>query len=108
MSGSAAQIELTTSAQAIYTAPAGTKAQITACDVFEKTGVNKTVTVYIVKSGDSTGTAATAVWTKTVNASDALQITNLIGHVLRPGDAVHMLASANSAVNVRISVAEET
>ena len=106
MATQTAQAELTTSAGTIYTA--ARKGQITACDAFNKTGTARTVTVYVIKAADTSASAATCVYVGTVpdNASGSHLQIPLSSQCLEPGDYVQALAAANSAINLKISVAE--
>ena len=103
MSGTTVQDELTTTAATIFTA-SGVVAQVIAADVTEKAGAGQTGTVHVVKSGGAIADADTFTFAFAVTSGGVAQLTTLLSHLLLPGDTIQMLASANTAVNAKISV----
>lgn len=60
------------------------------------------LTIKLVPSGGS-ASAANVVEKKTFAIGDSYSFPAIVGHVLEPGDFISALASAGSAVNLRIS-----
>lgn len=98
-----ATAELTTSTVAIYTSPANTRTRITHCNIVNYSAGAVTWTAWRVNSGGSAVNANKTTNTKSVatNASD--QAPEVVGQVLDAGDAIHMTASANTALVVTMS-----
>jgi hypothetical protein len=80
---------LTGSAATVYTAPALTSASISAASVNNPTGGALTLNIYLGSPAGST----TRVVSKSIPASKAVPVSELIGHHLEPG----MILSADGA-----------
>lgn len=62
-----------------------------------------TLTVYLVASGGTAGPANATVYQKTIAAGYADTLPELVGHILNAGDFLSALASAATALNLRVS-----
>jgi hypothetical protein len=62
----------------------------------------RSVTVHIVPQGGAPDTSTIRL-TDTVQPSDTRDLREIVGHDLDPGDALHVLASVDSVVSIRIS-----
>jgi hypothetical protein len=67
-----------------------------------KSGATATITVSLVASGGSAGTANKIV-TVSILAGKTYTFPEIVGHSLDPGDFVSTLAGTASAINIRMS-----
>lgn len=91
---------LTVGAATYYTAPANTKADISAMTATNTTGTARTITIYLVPSGGAAGAASTLVSVMVIPANKTMVINAAIGQKLEPGDFIQALADAGSAVTL--------
>lgn len=94
---------LTTSDATYYTTPANTTAVMKRTVFTNTSGSAVTITVNIVRNGGSSGTTNQIIPPKAIAAGGTYVSPELAGMTLGPGDAVHALASANSAINMMSS-----
>jgi hypothetical protein len=86
-----------------YTAPAGTRTIIDKVTASNNSGANQTLAVNIVPSGSAAGASNLVVPAKTiVNGGDPELFPGLVGRVLNTGDFISTIASAASAIVIRI------
>lgn len=90
------QLDATTTLTALYTVPGGKSATISSLVVCNRTSTNRTFQVKIVRSGDSDDVKQFLYADVTVFKNDTFIAT--IGLTLASGDAIKVLASADSAV----------
>lgn len=98
-----ATAELTTSVVAIYTSPTSTRTRITHCNIVNYSGGAVTWTAYRVNSGGSAVNANKVANGKSVATNTSDQAPEITGQVLDAGDAIHIVASANTALVVTMS-----
>lgn len=93
-----------TNAQAtLYTAPTGTRVIIDKCTLSNNSGANQTAAINVVPSGGTAGASNLIIPAKTVtNAGDPELCPGIIGRVLNAGDFISAIASANTAIVIRI------
>jgi hypothetical protein len=86
-----------------YTCPAGTRTIIDKITASNNSGANQTLAINVVPSGGSAGASNLIVPAKTIvdTASPEL-FPGIVGRVLNPGDFISTLASAASAIVIRI------
>ena len=87
------QAAITTSASALYTTPALTRALIKEISVVNTTGVAATFDIYLVPSGGTAGTANALFYQQPLAAKATLQWNGL--QVLNAGDTLQVKASAS-------------
>lgn len=94
---------LGTSTSVVFTSPANTRTRITHCNIVNYSAGAVTVTAWRVNSGGSASASNKVMNLKSIatNASD--QAPEVTGQVLDAGDAIHMEASANTALVVTMS-----
>src|SRR5690242_6172848 len=97
---------LTTSAVAYYTAPAGTSTVLKKVTFTNTSGDTATITVYLVRSGGSTGAQCRLIDTRTLSSQETYDCIEAIWHILAPGDSLQAQASAGGAVNIIASGVE--
>lgn len=95
----------TTGATAVYTVPANTGAIVKKALVCNTTTSPATITVALTKSG---GSAVTVVNAYSVGANDTVDLTELAGLCLGPGDIVTCTAGTAAALNVALSGTENS
>ncbi|WP_109477711.1 hypothetical protein [Paraburkholderia sp. C35] len=94
---------LTTSDAAYYTSPNNTTSVLKRT-VFTNTSASAvTVTVNVVRSGGSSVTTNVIIPPYAIAAGKTYVSPELAGMTLGPGDSIHALASANSAINMMSS-----
>ena len=96
------QAVLTGSPVSEYTAPATTTTAIHQATAWNPTGGVVTLKVYIVPAAGSAADATT-VWATNIPAGSSVQIPQIIGHKLQPGQQIY--ASGNG-VTLTVSGAE--
>jgi hypothetical protein len=86
-----------------YTAPAGTRVIIDKITASNNSGANQTLAINVVPNGGSAGASNLIVPAKTIvdTASPEL-FPGMVGRVLNAGDFISTLASAASAIVIRI------
>lgn len=96
--------ELSTSNTDVYTVPASTKAIVTGITLYNDSGSDRTVEIWIVPSG-GTAILATKRYKATVPASGGTTDIDT-NKVLEAGTIIKAIASANSAVSIAVYGAE--
>jgi hypothetical protein len=91
--------QLTTSAATYYTAPAGTRTQITAMTLTNTTGGAITATVNLGTSA----AANTVLSARSLSAGESYSVTGAIGQVMEAGEVLQALASANASISLVVS-----
>lgn len=87
-----------------YTAPAGTRVRITAAGVCNSdVAVAYTLTVYKFAAGGAAGADTTIINAKSIGAGATEILSELVGHIMDPGDVIQALASATLKLNLWIS-----
>ncbi len=85
-----------------YTAPTGTKFIIDKFTVYNRSGAAATLTINMVASGGSAA-ASNVKLVRSVAIGETYTLPEIVGHVLNAGDLISTLASAASALVIRIS-----
>jgi hypothetical protein len=86
-----------------YTAPVGTRTIIDKFTATNNSGANQTLAINVVPSGGTAGASNLIMPAKTiVNADPPDLMPGLVGRVLNPGDFISVIASAASAIVIRI------
>lgn len=100
-----AGVQLAAVATTYYTVPDQTRAVIKRATLTNTTGTARTVTVYLVSRGATAGVANCVVSAVSVPVSGnrPVDLVELIDHVLERGDFLAALASAGSAISLRVS-----
>lgn len=83
--------QLTGSALPYYTAPALTRARVTAATLTNTTGSPVACTVHLVPASGSATAANTIVSARTVAAGETYHCPELVNQVIEPGGAIHAL-----------------
>ena len=91
-----------------YTAPASTKTIIDKVTVTNTDTVNRTFSVNLVTSGGSPGNANLMIDDRAVVPGETYNCPELVGQVLEPGGIISTIASAASALTLRVSGREIT
>lgn len=91
------------SAAAIYTAPAATKAIIDSMTVTNTDSSAHTVTIDIVPSGGTLGTGTTITSALSIAANTAVSLAEMKNQILNAADSIQVVASVASKVVVRLS-----
>jgi hypothetical protein len=92
-----------------YTAPAGTRVIIDKCTASNNSGANQTIAVNVVPSGGTAGASNLIYPATTITNAGAPELfPGLVGRVLNPGDFISTIASAGSAIVLRIEGREVT
>lgn len=98
-----------TATETSYTAPLGTRVRITAATVCNSDAATPyDLTVYKFASGGAAGADTAILNTKTIAAKDTYIISELLGHVLEPGDVIQAIASTTLKLNLFVSGVEIT
>lgn len=95
--------QLGTSAAALYTAPANTRAVVKKATFTNTSAGAVTFTVYRVASGGSPGDANTIIKAKSLAANESYTCPELSNQVIGPGDSIQALASAGTSITAVIS-----
>lgn len=99
---------LTASAATYYTAGTGVQARIDKCTVSNPTATARTFTLYLIPSGGSAADATTVIKDRGVNAGETYTCPEVVGQWLNAGGFVQALASAATALSLRMSGVEVT
>ena len=99
------QLEDTQTNQYIAT---NSKTMIDKVTVTNTTAAAVTFSCNLVPEGGSVADANAVIKTKSVAAGDTYVCPELVGHVLEPGDAISMIASAADSLTIRASGREVT
>lgn len=100
-------LQLTTANQTIYTAPSDCEYAVLRFGVCNNVdGSNRTFSVYVVPSGGSAASTNQYITTVTINTLTFNSMFALTGLVMEPGDFIVVVASANSALNMRLGIME--
>ena len=91
-----------------YTAPASTKAIIDKATVTNTDTVNRNFSVNLVTSGGSAGNANLVIDDRAVQPGETYTCPELVGQVLSSGDFISTIASAATALTLRVSGREIT
>lgn len=95
--------QLTTVIATYYTTPS---AIVTIVDKFTLTNTTSaaiTATVYMVDASGTAGASECLISARTLASGETYTCPEIVGHILNHGDTIQALASANSALTVRIS-----
>jgi hypothetical protein len=99
--------QVTASATSQYSCPSNAKSAIIVfanCTNEDATGT--TLTLHIVASGGSALDTNKYIEEKTLTAGETSSLSEVVGAVLEPGDAIHALAADASRLNLKISIKE--
>ncbi len=89
----------------VYTCPSTAKsAQIIFGNCTNADTTDSTLTVNLVKSGDSAGVTNQYIDTKTIVAGDSDPLSEILGVTLLPGDFVSAIADVADRLNLKISI----
>lgn len=101
------QEQLPTSATEVYSAPSNVgSAHIIYAGVCCEDVLGSSITLNVVKSGDSVAVTNQYVQAKSVVSGGTEILSEVIGRVLRPGDSIHALAADANRLNLAISIKE--
>ena len=87
----------------LYTAPANTRTIIDKMTVTNTTGGALTVTVFLVPSGGAANAGTTVISAQSVASNSTILCSEVVGHILNPGDAIVAIASAAASLTGRAS-----
>lgn len=90
-----------------YTTPANIRTIIDKFSGTNTTGAAQTITVFLVKSGNTPVAGNTITSAQSIGAGSAYTFPELIGHVLNPGDFI-ATSSSGVAITIRASGREVT
>lgn len=97
---------LTASSATYYTVPAGTSAIVQKVTFVNNDTSPRTVTLYYVPSGGSSGTTNIVVNAATIFPNETWSPPDAVGHVLEAGGTIRALASSASVVTMMVSGVE--
>jgi|TARA_R100000306_G_C4265994_1_gene87690 hypothetical protein len=101
--------QLPAAAAAQYTADASLVAALIKRATFTNTDSSaRTFSIWIVPSGGSRANSNLIIDDRSVAVDETVDSTELINHVLEGGDSIHAVASAATAITVKISGFEQT
>lgn len=98
-----AGVQLATSASAAYTAPVNTTTILKKVTITNTSASAATVTLYVVTSAGTPGAANTVTSAKAIAAGATYEAYEVENHVLAAGDSLQALASAASALSLKVS-----
>lgn len=97
---------LGTSESTLHTAGDKVRDRVNLFTATNNTGSEVSVTVWIVKSGDTTGNQHLVLNAKTIDANDSVRIP-MANHVLEAGDKISAKAGTADAIAVQVSGTRE-
>ena len=71
--------------------------------VYNVSALYQTLNINLVASGGASSTTNRIVGVFTIAPGETYEFTKIEGHILNTGDSIHSLASANSALSLRVS-----
>lgn len=89
-----------------YTAGSGIRSRVEKATICNTDSSARTFSLYLVPTGGSAGVTNQLIDTRSVNVDETITISELIGQWLAPGDFIVAVASAASALTLRISGVE--
>lgn len=102
------QEQLPSSSTSVYTAGTLNSAHIVYATVHNEDAVNNvTITVNVVQSGGSAGVTNQYV-SRDVASGTSLVLSELLGRVLKSGDAIYATAGAADSLNLSVGIKEIT
>lgn len=84
----------------LYTSPLATTTRLEKVTYQNTSGAAHTVTLYLVPTGASPGTANVITNTQAVGAKQTLNDVNVPGHYLNAGDSIQAFADTAAVVNI--------
>ena len=103
----AVQEQLPAADTLVYTAPANCKsAQIVFANCTCEDATGDSISVNIVKSGDTAAVTNLYVKSKAVVAGATSNLTEIVGAVLKPGDFISAAAATADRLNLKIGIKE--
>jgi len=96
--------QVTNTAAQLHAAPANTPQTISFALATNVSGSSETLTLWIVPDGDSRGDANKYLDAVAIGDGDARKLVEIVPATLSGGDSIHAQASANSAINLLVSV----
>lgn len=99
---------LTSSVATYYTVPAGAVCRLTQASILNTDVVNRTVSIWVVASGDSTGVNNQRIRAKTLTPNEVWVPFQILGKTMAAGTTIQMQADANSVVSADLSGIELT
>lgn len=97
-------VQLGTTLANLYTVPSKTRIQITRATVSNPTGTDRTVTVYLVPSGEAPNNSNIIVSARTVPAGETVTLDEM-RHCLSVGDSIHAQSDLGAALSFSVSAA---
>ena len=94
---------LTGSAAQLYLSPTSTFTQVVKLSCSNSDTVSRAVTLYIVPSGGTVGSANVTTSARALLPGETFNSPNEYAHVLNPGDTIWGFADAPGKVSVRVS-----
>lgn len=91
-----------------YTAPTGTRAIIDKATVTNTTASTATFSANLVPASGAFADSNLVIDTRAIAAGECYTCPELVGHILEPGGVISTIASASSALSLRISGREVT
>jgi hypothetical protein len=86
-----------------YTAPSGTRTIIDKMTATNVTGVAATLSVNLVASAGAAAASNLVLPAQSIAAGTSYLCPEVVGHILNPADFISTIASAVSAITIRIS-----
>lgn len=103
----AVQEQLPAADTLVYTAPANcSSAQIVFANCTCEDTTGDSISVNIVKNGDTAGVSNLYVKTKAVAAGATTNLSEIVGAVLKPGDFISAAAATVDRLNLKIGIKE--
>ncbi len=87
----------------LSTCPANTRQRVLAATVTNDGTTARYITFHLVPSGGSAGDTNIILNQKVIGSRESYNISELIGHILDPGDFISAIAEAASELTVHIS-----
>lgn len=100
--------QLAATAGTLYTCPTQVRTRILAATATNDTTTGTTFTLHIVNSGGSADATNIKVNAQALTSSQAYTVSEIIGHVLTPGQTLQGLAADASQVSLLVSGVEVT
>ena len=99
---------LTSSVATYYTVPAGATCRLTQASILNTDTVNRTVSIWVVASGGSTGVNNQRIRSKTLVPNESWVPFQILGKTMNAGTTIQVQADANSVVSMDASGIELT
>lgn len=98
-----ASTSLSTTAKLLYTCPANTYVKVSAATLTNTSGSSTQATLHYVPAGGAPNTDTHIVSGQSVSSNGSYNATELVNHILHPGDQIWGSSSNGQALNANIS-----